>query len=649
MKNNLDHLRILLTLVLLIFVNNAVDSYSALKITHPLPSDTLIMGQSVRIEWTGSNGNAVNLEYSSDSGSSWNNIASGLISSSYNWQVPEIESNKLNFRVQLGSLLKPYILWDIESAHSKEVRYTEISRDGRYIISAGGDNFVKLWNIAGRKVEDSVNTSLFGCKDTYSAIFTSSDDSILVAADNRIWLWDRIQKSFSDLTGSAYIGIVRAISYSPAMNIFAGCSFDSTVKIYSLVSHTILYDSGNLGLGELYSIGFSSDGRRFAVGGTNGKVLVKEWSNVDPPVVVGDHGTVFGEHTVWSVKLTPDGKSAVSCGVDLTVRTWDLENQAQKYIFQGHTSHVRSVSISEAGNLVLSGSLDSTLRQYDILSGRELDVAVNHQGKVLSANYSVTADSMVSCGRDNSVKLWKNFQADYQFDTVTVLSRMKIAVKIPHLYSYPGRKIFVPVIFENRPSLAIVLNKIMSATVKIEIPNHLLKTIDFNPISISSNRKDTLLIGLDGFKLTSDTIGGFYANVLLGDRNREEIRILDFQITGDSLLSIDKIDGSITILSACEGENPRLLAFSDPGIPLRVMPNVTESEFEVLMNMVEDGKYELFVTDISGNIVSEIFTGICTHGLYSEKFSSYGLSSGAYFIVMLSPSTIYTSRVIIKH
>jgi RNA polymerase sigma factor (sigma-70 family) len=75
---------------------------------------------------------------------------------------------------------------------------------------------------------------------------------------------------------------------------------------------------------------------------------------------------------VLRVEFSPDGRRLLSCGMDATIRLWDLHTGRDIRRFQGHGDRVDCVSFSADGRRFLSASWDWTIRLWDVESGKEL-------------------------------------------------------------------------------------------------------------------------------------------------------------------------------------------------------------------------------------------------------------------------------------
>ncbi|HEX4588599.1 MAG TPA: WD40 repeat domain-containing protein [Gemmataceae bacterium] len=74
---------------------------------------------------------------------------------------------------------------------------------------------------------------------------------------------------------------------------------------------------------------------------------------------------------VKAVAISPDGKRALSGGLDGTVRLWDVESGKAVRQFVGHQGVVNSVAFSADGKDILSGGDDGVMRLWDVGTGKE--------------------------------------------------------------------------------------------------------------------------------------------------------------------------------------------------------------------------------------------------------------------------------------
>ena len=151
----------------------------------------------------------------------------------------------------------------------------------------------------------------------------------------------------------------------------------------------------------VHGVTFSPDGRLLASCGLDGTVRLWDLAS-------GEHRRTLTGHTgyVRSVAISPDGQLLASCGHDNTVRLWDLASGEHRRTLTGHTGYVRGVAFSPDGPMLASCSNDNTVRLWDPASGEHRRTLTGHAGPVQGVAFSPDGRLLASCSGDQTVRLW---------------------------------------------------------------------------------------------------------------------------------------------------------------------------------------------------------------------------------------------------
>jgi WD40 repeat protein len=276
-----------------------------------------------------------------------------------------------------------------------------LSRDGKFVITAGGDDTVRVTRLVTKK---TVTVMRWHIPSLESLSVISPDGRLIVTSggDAVATLRNRLsRKTVAVLRSDACC--TRGMAFTPDGKLVAVASGDVTVwniatgRRVAVLTHPGYTDEGN----EANGVAFTSDGGFVIAAGNDGKARV--WNLSTRKLIA----TVRADRDyVWSVAFSPDGKRFATGGEDGMVRIWDLATRRQTALLRGHLAPIHDASFSPDGKLLLTASDDGTARLWEPATERTVAVLRGHVGRVLSATFSRDGMSVVTTGADATTRLW---------------------------------------------------------------------------------------------------------------------------------------------------------------------------------------------------------------------------------------------------
>jgi len=217
---------------------------------------------------------------------------------------------------------------------------------------------------------------------------------------------------------------VYSVAISPDGQTLASGSSDKTIKLWNLATGqqnpslsellkpAIAIKLWNLATGQqirtlqghsgsVYSVAISPDGRTLA--SCSDDKTVKVWD-----LATGWEIWTLNRHSdwVWSIAISPDGQTLASVSRDDTIKLWNLASGQEIRTLKGHSYQVHSVAFSPDGRTLASGSVDKTIKLWNLATAQEIHTLKGHFDWVYSVAISPDGQTLASGSRDNTIKLW---------------------------------------------------------------------------------------------------------------------------------------------------------------------------------------------------------------------------------------------------
>ncbi len=208
----------------------------------------------------------------------------------------------------------------VPTGHSSSVMSFMPSADGKYFLTLGGDNLIKLWNEEGKEIR-TIRTPA----SRYYGVQLSPDNKRILATSNAFekeaWILDMASGSETDtLTG--HTAPLRCTSWSPDGKLIVTGAQDSTAILWDGRNGTLLRRlSGHSG--PVVSAVFSPDGARLATLSLDKTAIIWETATGKMLRIIEAAGETPNE-----VQFSPDGKilSVVTGWGEKSISLWSLES-----------------------------------------------------------------------------------------------------------------------------------------------------------------------------------------------------------------------------------------------------------------------------------------------------------------------------------
>ncbi len=314
-----------------------------------------------------------------------------------------------------------------------------VAPDGSFVVSAGRDRVLKVWDAA----TGQERRTLAGHRGKVLTCAVSPDGRRIASGseDGTVGIWD-VESGARLATLEGHTDWVWGCAFSPDGSQIASVDDDGTVRCWDAAIGTPRFVVRGAGVGvdrweHRQGWGsrcrFAPDGSFIvtgsgAVDAQSGAPRPSRWHGWDCSLArdgillvttedddalvwvaaTGELRARLEGHTakVSGCAVSPDGQFAVSASHDLTLKIWDLTTGRETATLAGHAGRVQACAIAPDGSFVVSASHDGTLKIWDPGVGSTAEALEGHVGSVHGCAFSADGAQVASAGEDGTSRLW---------------------------------------------------------------------------------------------------------------------------------------------------------------------------------------------------------------------------------------------------
>lgn len=364
-------------------------------------------------------------------------------SSGYEVQISSLDFAQDGIRLVVATTSGKLMIYNSETGetlqtfegHSDGIRSVVFSADDLSIFSAGPSG-VFQWEVStGRlmqKYEQHININAIALWPTGLSLLTASDDHRLIQT--------RIGSGEIEHIFDGHKDAVTGVAFSPDGMRMISASRDGTMIVWDTIVLSPLETITNVSACP-GGISYLPDGVRAITPSTDDRVMVWdlntqahiftdagnvisiEWSQDDKFVVSSSYDNMIrywdinqrrdiarwdGIHTweIWDVALSPDGRRAVSGGMEGKLALWDVASGTPLKEYDGYTGQIQALKWMPDGRHFVSGASSSNSQLWNADTGELVRSFYGGLG-VTSVSLSADASLLLSSGHDDTIRLWE--------------------------------------------------------------------------------------------------------------------------------------------------------------------------------------------------------------------------------------------------
>lgn len=254
------------------------------------------------------------------------------------------------------------------AGHPGKVNAVHFSTNGDRLVTASGvaghSGLATIWDVkTGGKIRE------YGREHTdvlYDAELSPDGKTLVTAGYDRFIRTWKVDNGESVRSIEGHNGAIFDLAFSPDGKILASASADETVKLWRLANGQRL-DTLNQPEGEQFAVAFTRDGRFVLAGGADKQIRVWRLVSREKPRINPLFLARFAhEDDVTALEVSRDGATLVSASADNTIKTWRLPRLDPGQIIGNQRDLVTALSLNRDNRTLQVGRIDGSWNRLRI-------------------------------------------------------------------------------------------------------------------------------------------------------------------------------------------------------------------------------------------------------------------------------------------
>jgi WD40 repeat protein len=310
----------------------------------------------------------------------------------YEDKLPRMEGRGAGVVTSQATDLSPVVRI---AGHRGAVVAVATADQGRWIVSAGTDGTLKVWNAASGMLVRAIELD----DGPATAIAVDDRRALTGHKGGAIVLWD-LERAERLALFRHQQAPISALAFTGDGDHFAAASQTNAVALFDVraPAQPAAVFQGQDG-GRVIASARRSELLATAAGQDAG---IRLWRTDTHSLA--RHWRVHSE-LPSALEMAPGGRRIASGSTTGAVRVWSTSSSRPQRSFKAHEGRVTSLAFAPNDRLLASAGEDGQVKLWDLRSGRPPRV-LNHAGGVRSVAFSADGRNLLSAGQDGVIRVW---------------------------------------------------------------------------------------------------------------------------------------------------------------------------------------------------------------------------------------------------